>query len=205
MNEAKNPARERELDKTTALYNAATDYAAYVNSEKHDFDEGMKLSDALEAAAVSYAEIAGDRQPTMSKTPEPSTLASNEMKIYTASKTRHAKYWQQLRAQGVNIISTWIDEAGPGQTKDPAELAQRCLTEIVKCDALLLYITDTDEPIGAFFEAGAALAIGKPVMVVAPLYKIGIFKYHPLVTHFMCVADALDLEPSNDKLSDREL
>ena len=37
MNESKNPARERELDKTTALYNAATDYAAYVNSEKHDF------------------------------------------------------------------------------------------------------------------------------------------------------------------------
>lgn len=76
MNEAKNPARERELDKTTALYNAATDYAAYVNSEKHDFDEAMKLSDALEAAAVSYAELAGDRQPAMSKTPKPSTLAS---------------------------------------------------------------------------------------------------------------------------------
>ena len=48
MNEAKNPARERELDKTTALYNAATDYAAYVNSEKHDYDEGMKLSDATQ-------------------------------------------------------------------------------------------------------------------------------------------------------------
>jgi len=76
MNEAKNPARERELDKTTALYNAATDYAAYVNSNKHDYDEAMKLSDALESAAVSYAEIAGDRQPAMPKTGEPSTLAS---------------------------------------------------------------------------------------------------------------------------------
>ncbi|MDE2105160.1 MAG: hypothetical protein KGL39_48480 [Patescibacteria group bacterium] len=119
------------------------------------------------------------------------------MKIYAASKTRHASYWQKLRASGVNIISTWIDEAGPGQTKDSAELAARCLREIAECDALLLYVVDDDEPKGAFFEAGAALAIGKPVRIVAPLYKVGIFQYHPLVTHFRCVAEALELEPSN--------
>ena len=77
MNEAKDPARERELDKTTSLYNAATDYAAYVNSNKHDYDESMKLSDALEAAAVAYAELAGDRQPVMTQTPAISTLASS--------------------------------------------------------------------------------------------------------------------------------
>ena len=77
MTEAKDQARARELDKTTALYNAATDYAAYVNSNKHDYAEAMRLSDALEDAAIAYAEIAGDRKPTMPKTPSISTLESS--------------------------------------------------------------------------------------------------------------------------------
>jgi len=82
MNESKNPARERELDKTTALYNAATDYAAYVNSEKHDFDEGMKMSDALEAAAVAYAEIAGDRARGFS----PLDFGATERPVFNAAE-----------------------------------------------------------------------------------------------------------------------
>ena len=92
MNEAKNQARERELDKTTALYNAATDYAAYVNSNKHDYDEAMKLSDALEAAAVAYAELAGDREPVMTKTPAISTLVSSNGSV--AAYTDQLKAWQ---------------------------------------------------------------------------------------------------------------
>ena len=113
MNEAKNPARERELDKTTTLYNAATDYAAYVNSEKHDFDEGMKLSDALKAAAVSYAEIAGDRQPVMSKTGEPSTLASatgyaHPTTIQEFEAVYRKEYEQEL--EGCNRWIKWCEK-----------------------------------------------------------------------------------------------
>lgn len=38
----------------------------------------------------------------------------NKLKIYVASKTRHAAKWKALINKGYNIISTWIDEAGPG-------------------------------------------------------------------------------------------
>ena len=63
MNESKEQARVRDTKINVALYNAATDYAAYVMSDRHDYDEAMKLAGALEAAAVRYAEIAGDREP----------------------------------------------------------------------------------------------------------------------------------------------
>jgi hypothetical protein len=92
MNEAKNLARERELD------------------------EAMKLSDALEAAAVSYAELAGDIQPAMSKTPEPSTLAS---------ATGYAARLEQLKAElnerRLTEIAAMLDDAGV-----PAWVENRC-------------------------------------------------------------------------------
>ncbi len=70
MSEAKDQARVRETAITAALYNAATDYAAYVTSNRRDYDEVMKLTAALEAAAVAYAEIAGDRQAEAVQTAE---------------------------------------------------------------------------------------------------------------------------------------
>lgn len=119
------------------------------------------------------------------------------MKIYVASKTRHAKYWRELRDSGVNIVSTWIDEVGPGETKNPTELVQRCISEVKECDCVMLYIAEGDEPKGAFIEAGAALAFGKPIKLVAPRYRIGIFQHHPSISHFMTVADALNLNPTD--------
>ena len=57
MCDSKNNARECELDKKHSLHKAATDFAAFVNLEKHDYDEGVKLATALEAAAVDYSEF----------------------------------------------------------------------------------------------------------------------------------------------------
>lgn len=122
-------------------------------------------------------------------------IAAPYQKIYTASKTRHAKYWQQLRKQGVNIISTWIDEAEKGQTKDIPELARRCISEIKACDFVLLYIEGDDQVHGALIEVGAGLAFGKPIRLVARQYRISVFDFHPLVERFMCVAEALELGP----------
>lgn len=47
------------------------------------------------------------------------TKGSEEMKrIYGASRTSHAEKWKAWRSAGLPIVSSWIDEAGPGQTKD---------------------------------------------------------------------------------------
>ena len=106
MSEAKDPARERELATTVALYNAATDYAAYVNSNRHDYDEAMKLSSALEAAAVAYAELAGDRQPVMTKTPAISTLASSNGSATPEEwwAKRASELAQQMKVGGVGEL-----------------------------------------------------------------------------------------------------
>jgi hypothetical protein len=76
MNEAQTQAREREHKIRAELYNAATAYGEMMRAETHYYDTTMKAADRLEAAAAAYAEVAGDRQPAVSKTPEPSTLAS---------------------------------------------------------------------------------------------------------------------------------
>lgn len=113
-------------------------------------------------------------------------------RIYIASKARHAHLWRELRDAGVPIISTWIDEAGPGETSDFANLWERCIHESAECDALIVYREYGDVLKGAFIETGSALASGKPV------YAVGFsgndsFLNHPLVTDCSSVAHALHL------------
>lgn len=88
--------------------------------------------------------------------------------IYVASKTKYAGMWRDLRdAEGWGIISTWIDEAEPGQTKNLRELWGRIQNEIERSDALVLYVELIDFPLkGALIEVGIALRSGLPVFVV---------------------------------------
>jgi hypothetical protein len=86
--------------------------------------------------------------------------------IYIASRTRHAERWRRLRASGVNILSTWIDEAEPGQSASLRDLAVRCVAEAAAADTTILYAEPGDVLKGALIEAGAALGAGRPVVAV---------------------------------------
>src|SRR5271165_2948629 len=44
-------------------------------------------------------------------------------RIYIASRTVHAEKWRRLREDGFPIVSTWIDEAGAGQSQCLSNLA----------------------------------------------------------------------------------
>jgi hypothetical protein len=94
---------------------------------------------------------------------------SAKMKIYTASKTKHAQKWIDLRDAGFNVISTWIDEACEGQTKDMRDLVQRCISECVECDGMIVYSEGGDYLKGAFIEMGVAVAHNKPIVLVGPV------------------------------------
>lgn len=91
--------------------------------------------------------------------------------VYVASRASipaRAAMWRELRTAGARIISTWIDEAGEGETGCFAELWQRIENEIRAADRLVLYVEPGDFPLkGALIEVGMALAFGKPVLVVA--------------------------------------
>ena len=111
--------------------------------------------------------------------------------IYIASKTKHADRWRFLRDKvGEPIISTWIDEAGPGESADLDDLWQRCIAEAVNCDVLIIYREPDDILKGAWVEMGAALAYGRPV------FAIGLEEYtiakHCAVRHFKDMRDAIE-------------
>lgn len=107
--------------------------------------------------------------------------------IYTASKTRHAGIWKALRATGAPVISTWIDEAGPGESADLSDLWIRCIQESSLAAVVIAYCEDGDILKGGYVEIGAALAYGVPVLAVG-LPAGSSLLHHPLVT----IVDDLD-------------
>jgi len=103
------------------------------------------------------------------------------MKIYTASKTKHAYMWRDWRWNGFNIISTWIDESGKGESNDLEDLTIRCIEESKRADILILYCEPGEVLKGALIEAGAALASGTEVRQVGSCDSISkVFHSHPL-------------------------
>jgi hypothetical protein len=88
------------------------------------------------------------------------------MRIYVASRVKHAERWKHLRSLGYGIISTWIDEVDEGQTLDFTYLWKRITHEIMHSDRLVFYAEPEDFPFkGALVEVGMAIATGIPVFV----------------------------------------
>ena len=106
----------------------------------------------------------------------------NHKGIYIASKIKHAPIWRALRDKGIPIISSWIDEAEPGQTEDFADLWTRCINEASHAGALILYAEEGEVLKGAYIEVGAALASKVPVFLVDSFVNPMTFQHHPLVT-----------------------
>jgi hypothetical protein len=124
--------------------------------------------------------------------------------IYVASRAsipERSAMWRERRALGWNIISTWIDEAGEGETESFEDLWGRIAKEVKSCDYFILYAEKDDFPLkGALVETGMALAYGKPIIVVLNFelegrtYRpIGSWITHPLVHIVATVQEALDM------------
>lgn len=87
--------------------------------------------------------------------------------IYFASKTAHASRWRVLRDKvGFPIISTWIDEAGQGESQDLSDLWQRCISEASGAEVFVLNCEPGEVLKGGWIELGAALSAGVPVLAV---------------------------------------
>lgn len=103
----------------------------------------------------------------------PDLTELDRMLIYVASRAsipERSAMWRRLRdEQGWPIISTWIDEAGEGETASFAELWARIEGEIRASKAFILYAERNDFPLkGALIEVGMALGMGKEVAMVLP-------------------------------------
>ena len=115
-------------------------------------------------------------------------------RLYVASRTRHAPMWLTLRDSGVNIISSWIDEAAPGATADPVDLFRRCIAEAAGADALIFYAEahDWDGMTGAPAEVGAALGADRAVFFVG-VHPYPLLLKHPRVVCCPTIAEAIRL------------
>ncbi len=113
-----------------------------------------------------------------------------ERGIYIASKTKYAYWWRRLRDNGLPVVSTWIDEAGEGETASFQDLWQRCIEEVTSAACVILYAEPDDVLKGAFIEVGAALATGIPVYVVGRQPRWS-WTAHPLATECKSIDDAI--------------
>lgn len=140
---------------------------------------------ALKLAIRALAHYRDDEDPALSSARNAlariATQPDPPKGIYFASKVEHAPRWRELRARGVPIVSTWIDEAGPGDSGDYGDLWTRCVSEAAHAAGLIAYAEPGEVMKGALAEIGAALAHGVPVIYVGPAMDKGVTK-HPLVS-----------------------
>jgi hypothetical protein len=120
--------------------------------------------------------------------------------VYVASRVKRAPMWREIRdAKAIGIVSSWIDEAGEGETADLGELWQRIFGEVSAASALILYAETEDFPLkGALVEVGMALALGKPIFAVLPgvvleprsMRPVGSWLHHPNVRRAASLTEA---------------
>lgn len=122
--------------------------------------------------------------------------------IYVASRAsipERSQMWRGLRDAGWPIISSWIDEAGEGETEDFGELWSRIVKEISDADVLILYAQQDDFPLkGALLECGIAMGLGKKIIVCLPdvnledrsMRPIGSWIKHPNVVRVDSIVQA---------------
>lgn len=156
-----------------------------------------------EYCAFHREDILGARPARTALRAEGEDMSDYRPKIYVASRAsieERPAMWRKLRESGWRIVSSWIDEAGPGQTKSWRELWERIHREILMCDGLILYAEESDLPLnGALVEAGIALGCGKPVAFVfgkgdflerPSMRPIGTWLNHPECEVFSSLEDA---------------
>jgi hypothetical protein len=110
------------------------------------------------------------------------------MKVYIASRSQEAgrRLRDLVQSLGHEVTSRWLDvEFYTGMPQDEEEKVRAAvenLTDVQEADVLVLRA----EPDGSFVpggkhvETGAALAWGKPVLVLGR--RENVFHWHPLVT-----------------------
>jgi hypothetical protein len=113
-----------------------------------------------------------------------SRLASGAVSADVDFARTEAPMWQEFRSAWdtlpVQVVSTWIDESGEGETDDLSDLWRRCIAEAKSADVVIAYHQAGEEWKGAFIEIGAALASGAHVYVIGR--PPGSWINHPNVT-----------------------
>ncbi len=91
----------------------------------------------------------------------------------TARRRELANAAAALRAGGIEVVSSWLDDARAGSARsddDAASAASRNLRDVERCDVLVA-ISEGEGSVGQggrHVELGVALALGKRVLLAGP-------------------------------------
>lgn len=115
---------------------------------------------------------------------EASHSSGERFGVYCASRASlpaRVEMWQNFRASGALLRSSWIDESGPGQTLNLSELWLKIHAEITSSLGLILYVERNDFPLkGALIEVGIALGLGLTIRIVSPGISLDPISFRPL-------------------------
>ncbi len=118
------------------------------------------------------------------------------IRVYTASKLKHAAKWRALCAATPHIQAhaRWLKHTAmgtPDTADNAAEFWLQDEQDVRDADACLVFAEGDDHLRGALVEAGIAIATGVPVVVVGEHADYGTWQYHPGVTRMPDMASAL--------------
>lgn len=126
------------------------------------------------------------------------------LKIYTASRFTKGNIWLQiLKDKDFKHVfnARWLRHFEIG-TKETPERAQvfwvENLEDIADADMVLYFAEEDDLMGGALIEVGAALAYGKPVMVVGSNRSHRSWVYHPLIRQCDSLDEAMEIINGED-------
>jgi hypothetical protein len=110
--------------------------------------------------------------------------------VYVASASRYAPLWRSLRAAGLDISASWIDQTEATEAEGQRRRDRR-LSEAAEAEVVILYHELAEAPTLSLQEAGAALAMGKRVLSVGPRDTALGRSGHPNWVHCHSLVEAL--------------
>lgn len=109
-----------------------------------------------------------------------------KLRIYTASKLKHAEWWRELRRtwDEFDWVARWpVDHCGniPDTDTFARWFWMQDVEDVARCDVLVLFAEGDDHLRGGLVEAGVAIALHKTVIVVGQHKDYGTWQWHSSV------------------------
>lgn len=106
-------------------------------------------------------------------------------RLYIASKMHHAEQWRELyKRADIHLVSRWpfLEPFIDPEAANAQFFWQDDMADVRACNVLIVYALEGEHLRGALVEAGAAIALGKLVIVVGgPHPDYGTWMHHPHV------------------------
>lgn len=122
------------------------------------------------------------------------------VRIYIASKMHHAEKWREAYDEfgDIHICSRWpfLEPFINPTAENARKFWHADVQDIADCHVLIVYAEPEEKLRGALVEAGIAIGMGRPVIVVGDHPDFGTWSYHPQVRRVKTLADAINLSRS---------